>query len=108
MTLDSPSTTPTPVLESPVKKIFIAILDGLATSAQYADDARFQHLTVTSAWGGCRISISEAVGLQRINYSFVTKALRILTWDVILRLRVFRGMTFDLKWEGTSMATTQP
>lgn len=86
------------------QEIFIAILDGLATSAQYADDARFQHLTATSASGKCAIDISAVAGPHQTNYSFVTKALRLLTWDVILRLRKFGGMTFELRWEGTSIA----
>lgn len=84
--------------------VFIATLDGLATSAQYVDNIRFQHLAATSASGKCQIDISEVANPLQVKYSFVTKALRILTLDVIRYLRKFEGMTFDLKWEGISIA----
>jgi hypothetical protein len=84
--------------------IFIAALDGLATSAQYIDDSKFQHLAATSASGKCQIDVSEVASPHQVNYSYVIKALRILTLDVIRYLRKFEGMTFDLKWEGISIA----
>jgi len=84
--------------------IFIAVLDGLATSAQYADDAKFQQLAATSASGKCQINITEVAGPHQISYRLVTKALRMLTFYVILRLRTFGEMDFDLKWEDASIA----
>lgn len=84
--------------------IFIAILDGLATAAQYDDFAPFTTLKVISASKNCEIYVWLDGPYDDMSYSFVTKGLRMLTWDVILRLKRFGGMTFEMQWEGEGIS----
>lgn len=87
------------------KDIFLAVLDALATAAQFSRVKYFQSLTAVSPSGSCAISIVANLGsIFRVNYSFVTKALRFLIVDVMVPLGKFEGLTLQLKWETSEMA----
>ena len=86
------------------KGVFLAILDALATSAQFARGMSFDSLDAASAGGDCVIKIVGNDGPYKVNYSFVAKALRILIADIIVPLNKFEEMKFELEWEATVMA----
>ena len=81
------------------KGIFLAVLGALAASAQYSPDRSFVSLRATSPGGDCAINIHETDDPFEMNYSFITKALRIMITDIIVPLRKFEEITFQLKWE---------
>ena len=86
------------------KGIFLAVLGALAASAQYSPDRSFVSLRATSPAGDCVINIRETDASFELNYSFITKALRMMITDIIVPLRKFEEITFQLKWEALSMA----
>lgn len=86
------------------KDIFMTILDALATAAQFSPDAPFKSLNAISVSGDCVMDILEVDSQCQANYSFVTKALRIIIVGIMVYLRKFGEMTFQLKWKAASMA----
>ena len=86
------------------KDMFIAILEALAITAEYSNATPFLSLATTSASRKCEITVSTAPSESRLRYGFVTKALRMLTWDVILRLKVFAEMKFKLNLDRQDVA----
>ena len=86
------------------KSIFLAILGGLAASAQYSPDRGFRSLHTISPSADCVIDIIEIDASFEVNYSFVTKALRMMITDIIVPLRKFEEVTFQLKWLASTIA----
>lgn len=86
------------------KDVFIAILEALAITAEYTDTLPFHSLATTSASRKCMITFSDARSGSKLHYSFITQALRILTWDVIIALKLFGEMTLQLLWDGQKIA----
>lgn len=86
------------------KDIFIAVLDALAISAQFSPNTPFGSLTAKSASGNCVINMVEIDNPFQVNFSFVTKALRILIVDIMVRLRNFGELTLQLEWQAVKMA----
>lgn len=86
------------------KDIFLAVLDALATTAQFSPGTPFRSLTANSVSGKCVISILEVDGPSQINYSHITMALRVIIVDIMVYLAKFGEMTFQLKWEAVQTA----
>ena len=86
------------------KDIFLAALDALATAAQFSPDSVFRSLNAISISGDCVINMVENDSSSKLNYSFVTKALRILLVDVMVHLRIFEEITLQLEWRMLKMA----
>ncbi|KAF6217456.1 hypothetical protein HO133_006794 [Letharia lupina] len=86
------------------KDVFLAVLDALATAAQFSPSTPFRSLTALSASGNCVINIVEVDSQFQVNYSFVTKALRVMVLDIMVTLRNFGEVTFQLKWKALNIA----
>lgn len=86
------------------KDIFLAVLDALATAAQFTDSAPFNSLGGVSPSGDCVINIIGVDGPYQINYSFVTKALKILIMGIMVPLTKFEEIALRLKWKGALLA----
>ena len=85
------------------KDIFIAVLDALATAAQFPANTPFRSLNAVSPSGNCVISISVESSQSELSYSFVTKALRSLITSAMVVLRKFEEVTFQLNWRAERM-----
>lgn len=85
------------------KDIFIAVLDALATAAQLPADTLFQSLNAVSPSGNCVISVAVDSSQSRLSYGHVTKALRALVISVMVVLKKFEEITFQLKWQANKM-----
>ena len=81
------------------RDIFLVVLDALATTAPFSLEEQFVSLHEVSPSGSCEISIVGFPGPFGPNYSFAVKALRNLVMDLIVVLRKFEEMTFELRWE---------
>ena len=86
------------------KDVFIAVLDALAMAAQFSPAVPFGSLTGKSASGSCVISIVETDSPFQVNFSYVTKALRTVVVEIMVRLRKFGELRFQLQWQGGKMA----
>ena len=86
------------------KGILLAVLDALATCAQFSPEMPFESLGAASASGDCVISIAQVDGPIKVNYSFVTKNLSILVKKIIVPLNKFEAITIQLKWETAVIA----
>lgn len=86
------------------KDIFLAVIDALATAAQFTDRAPFNSLGAASPSGNCVINIVGVDGRYKINYSFVTKALLILIQGIMIPLAKFEEIALRLKWKGSLLA----
>ena len=86
------------------KDIFIAILEAIAITAEYDDNLPFLSLVTTSASRKCEITISKAPSESQLHYSYVTKVLQMLTWDVFVHLKFFGEMKMQLKLDGQEIA----
>lgn len=86
------------------KDIFLAVLDALATAAQFTDSASFTSLDGASPSGDCLIKIVGFHDPYQINYSFVTKALKILVMGIMVPLAKFEEVALRLTWKGSLMA----
>lgn len=89
------------------KDIFLAVLGALAASAQFSPDRPFVSLRATSPAGDCAINVRETGGPFELNYSFLTKALRMIITNIIVPLRKFEEITLQLKWEGLTEAEAE-
>lgn len=85
------------------KDIFLAALDALATAAQFSPDTSFTSLNAISASGYCVISIAMDGSQSQMSYSYVTKALRAMISSIVVVLRRFEEVTFQLNWRGNKM-----
>ncbi|KAM0794504.1 hypothetical protein BDR22DRAFT_922704 [Usnea florida] len=87
------------------RDVFLAVLDALATAAQFDRLAFFESLSVTSPSGACTISI---VAIQsstfKVNYSFFTRALFFMIRDIMVYLKNFGELTLRLEWKRSAMA----
>ena len=87
------------------KDIFMGTLDALAIAAQFSQLTPFESLNVMSPSGECAISIvANQSSTFKVNYSFVTSALRFMIWDIMVFLKKFGEVTLSLEWEGSAMA----
>lgn len=86
------------------KDVFMAVLDALATAAQFSPSTPFGSLTARSPSGSCVINIAEEDSPFPINFSFVTKALRVVIVDIMVRLRNFGALALELEWQNVKMA----
>lgn len=86
------------------KDIFLAVLDALATAAEFSPSTSFRSLNAISASGDCAISILEVDSQFQMTYSYVTKALRAMIVDIMVYLRKFEEMTLELKWQASKIA----
>ena len=86
------------------KDIFLAVLDGLATAAQFNNLAPFSSLGGVSPSGDCVISIVGVDSPYQINYSFGTTALSILIMGIMIPLAKFEEIALRLKWKGSLIA----
>ena len=85
------------------KDIFLAVLDALATAAPFPTNTPFRSLDAISASGDCVISIAVDSSQSQLSYSYVTKALRELITSVMVVLRKFEEVTFQLNWRAEKM-----
>ena len=85
------------------KDIFIAVLDALATAAQFPANTPFRSLNAISASGDCVIRIAVDSSQSELSYSHVTKALRAMITDVMIVLRKFEEVTFQLSLQAVKM-----
>ena len=81
------------------KDIFLAVIAALATAAQYPPMQPFRALNALSASGDCVISILGADSSFRVNYSYITKALRTIVVHIVVVLAKFEEMRFQLELE---------
>lgn len=86
------------------KDIFLAFLDALALTAQHNVTSSFGSFTATSQSRKCQITISEVPGEYQVSYDYVIQGLRILIWDVFVRLRMFEEMALQFDWKGKKIA----
>ena len=87
------------------KEVFTAVLDGLATSAQYEPKEYCALLEAVSVSGTCVISVSQIPSFPaRLYYLDVTRALLILTTGVIVTRRRFGEMEFGISYDGIQIA----
>ena len=86
------------------KDIFLAILDALATAAQFSDIEPFESLRAASPSGPCVVNLVGVDGPIKTNYSFVTKALRMTIVGIMVKLGKFEEIALRLKWEGSLIA----
>lgn len=87
------------------RDIILAVLDALATAAQSAPGTPFRSLDAKSVSGICLLSMLQVENpLFKVNYSYVTKALRTIILDIMVPLRKFGEMTVQLNWEAVKMA----
>ena len=89
------------------KSIFLTVLDALAASAQFSPIASLGTLYAVGPAGDCVISVVPTEHPFAVNYSFVTKALRLMISDIMVKLKKFGGITLQLKWEGGVIAQAQ-
>lgn len=83
------------------KDVFLAILDALATTAQFPQAAPFTSLSAISPSGGCTVRVDA---VERMNYSFIIKTLRLVISDIIVPLGKFEEMTLQLKGDDSTVA----
>ena len=86
------------------KDIFLVVIDALATAAQSSPDTLLNSIHAVSPSGDCVINIAKVGGRSKINYSFVTKALRLLITDIMVKLRKFEEIGFRLNWDASVVA----
>ncbi len=87
------------------KDIFLAVLDALATSAQFSPLTPFSSLSIISPSGDCAVNIVGIDGGFPVNYSFVTKTLRIVVMEIMVKLGKFEEIELQLKYEDFMMAS---
>lgn len=80
------------------RDIFLAVIEALAISAQFSWRTPFRYLDSSSPSGKCVVRIVSIEGPFKVNYSYVTKALRSMIRDVMVILRKFEDVTLQLKW----------
>ena len=86
------------------KGIFLAVIDALAIAAQFNQDAVFTSLRGLSTTGNCVINAVATPGPTNVNYAFVTKALRLVIADIMIKLNKFGEIMLQLKWRDVLMA----
>ena len=87
------------------KQIFTAVLDALACAAQYDDVAEFESLKGTSASGNFEVGIfsDNPDKPYQITYSYVYTVLRDLILDIVVKLKKFSEMTFEIQWKSNQL-----
>ena len=85
------------------KDIFLAVLDALATAARFPANTLFQSLNAASPSGACVISLTVDSSQSTLSYSFITKTLRGIVIHVMVVLRKFEEITFQLNWQANKM-----
>lgn len=85
------------------RDVFLAVLDALATAARLPSDTLFQSLNAISPSRACVISVAVDSSQSRLSYSYITKALRAVVTNVMVVLRKFEEVTFQLNWRGDKM-----
>ena len=84
------------------KDIFLVVLNAFTIVAQFDPIAPFASLHVASPSGDCVIDI---VGVEdKVNYSYVTNALRIVIKDIMVRLKRFEEIKIELRYKDDLMA----
>ena len=86
------------------KDIFLVVIDVLATAAQSSPDTLLDSLHAVSPSGDCVINIAKVGDPSKINYSFVTLALRLLVMEIMVKLRKFEEIGFRLNWDASVVA----
>ena len=86
------------------KDIFLVVLDTLATAAQFSRATSFTSFHAISPSGDCVISIVAIDATFQVNYSFVTKALRIMILEIMVQLKKFGEISLQLRWQTSVMA----
>lgn len=86
------------------RDVFMSVIGGLVDIAPFDPLAPFESFTAISPSGKCVTTFVKLDDQSPISFSFIVTALRLIIWDVIVKLRKFEAMTIALEWNGVRTA----
>ena len=79
--------------------IFLVVIEALAIAARSSPLTPVARLHVMSPSGECVLTLVKVEDRAKVNYSYITKALRILVKDIMVKLKKFEEIAIQLRWQ---------